>query len=169
MNPRPIWPTAACAALLGCHHPAPPAAPAAVVEPAPPTSVPAPTPEPPPLPVIALAPLPGCTVQPDQILDAPTIVGSLDDQAVREAVYQQLDQIGTCIQPAVRYDLLEPGQGVVRLAIAPAGRVSSVELASDSTGGDPEVRGCLEEAFADLVFPRASTVTWVCYPINVAY
>ncbi len=118
---------------------------------------------------MTLAPLPGCTVGPDQVLEEPIIVGSLDDQAVREAVYQQLDRIGECVDWAVGYDLLQPGQLVVRLSVAPAGRVSSVEVAADPSGQDAEVRSCLEAAFGDLVFPRTSTVTWVCYPINVAY
>jgi hypothetical protein len=118
---------------------------------------------------MVLAPTPGCSIEPGQVLDEPISVGSLDDRAVREAVLQQLDTIGLCVDWAVGYDLFEPGQLVVRLAVAPAGRVSSVEVAADATGGDPEVHSCLEAAFGDLVFPRTSTVTWVCYPINVAY
>jgi hypothetical protein len=115
------------------------------------------------------APEPGCTVSADEILEAPRIVGSLDDQAVREAVYQQLDRVGTCVDWAVGYDLLERGQIVVRMAVAPTGRVSSVELAVDNAGGDAEVQACFEGAFSELVFPRTSAVTWICYPINVAY
>ncbi len=169
MPPRPTWLPLALTLTVACAPP-PAVPPQALVE-APQTSAPDPPPPPPPAQVasLTLAPLPGCTVAPGQILEEPTIVGSLDDQAVREAVYQQLDRISECVGWAVGYDLFAPGQLVVRLAVAPAGRVSTVEMASDATGGDPEIHSCLEAAFADLVFPRTSTVTWVCYPINVAY
>ena len=170
-TPLALWPLAAL--MLGCTpHPAPPQAlPEAEPEApgpeptAPEPAIPAPSPPPP----MVLAPTPGGSIEPGEVLEEPIIVGSLDDQSVREAVYQQLDHIGRCVDWAVGYDLFVPGQLVVRLAVAPAGRVSSVEVAADATGGDPEVHGCLEAAFGDLVFPRTSTVTWVCYPINVAY
>jgi hypothetical protein len=96
-------------------------------------------------------------------------MGSLDDPTVREAVLQQLDSIRDCVGFAVGYDLFEPGQLVVRLSVSPTGRVTSTEIISDDTGGDDEIHACLEDAFAQLIFPRTSTVTWVCYPINVAY
>lgn len=164
-TPLARWLSAAL--LLGCPAPVAPPEPLAQVQPPTPPA-PAKRPPPPPAPMV-LVPTPGCSVEPGQVLDEPSIVGSLDDQAVREAVYQQLDRIGACVDWAVGYDLFQPGQLVVRLAVAPAGRVSSVEVAADAAGGDPEVHHCLEQAFGDLVFPRTSTVTWVCYPINVAY
>jgi hypothetical protein len=162
----------ACAHLVACTHP--PQAPEAL--PAPTPALPEPTPRaaipeaapPQPVPMV-LAPLPGCSVPPGAVLEEPEIVGSLDDEAVTEAVYRQLDRIQGCIDYAVSYDLFSPGQLVVRLSVAPAGRVTSVDVAADGTGGDPEVHGCLVAAFDELVFPRTSTVTWVCYPINVAY
>jgi hypothetical protein len=156
--PRPRQPT---------EPPAPPVPPEPEpLEPPPPSE---PEPEPPAPMTLSAAPEPGCEVAEDELLEAPRIVGSLDDQAVREAVYQQLDRVGTCVDWAVGYDLLERGQLVVRLAVAPTGKVSTVELAADSAGGDPEVRTCFEKAFSELVFPRTSAVTWICYPINVAY
>jgi len=172
LHPSP-WPAALLVSLMGCPPPATP--PQALAEPPPVESLAAPSPPPvvPDPPVLAspmvFAPLPGCTVPPGAVLEEPSIVGSLDDQAVREAVYQQLDRIGKCVDWAVGYDLFERGQLVIRMAVAPAGRVTSVEMVADATGGDPDVQACLEAAFGDLVFPRTSTVTWVCYPINVAY
>ncbi len=116
-----------------------------------------------------MAPLPGCTVPPGQILDEPVIAGALTDVAVREAVFQQLDRVGACVDWAVSYDLLAPGQLVVRLAVSPVGRVTLVDVPVDHTGADQEFQSCLWRAFADLVFPRAGAVTWICYPINVDY
>lgn len=169
MPPRPPWLPLLAACMTACPPLEPPLQALAQAEE---RAAPEPTPAaPPPTPItpLALAPLPGCTVQPGQVLEEPSIVGSLDDQAVREAVYQQLDHIRGCVGWAVGYDLFAPGQLVVRLAVAPSGRVSSVEMAAVPAGSDPEVAACLEAAFAGLVFPRTSTVTWVCYPINVAY
>jgi hypothetical protein len=166
MPTRSPWPCLALALATAC--PSTHVQPLPVAASAPAASPTAPAPPVAQLPA-TLAPTPGCTVEPGDILAEPIVAGSLDDAAVRHAVTQQLDRIGACVDWAVGYDLFQPGQLVVRLAVSPAGRVASVGVANDATGGDAEVHNCFERAFGDLVFPRTSTVTWVCYPINVAY
>ena len=156
-------------AALSCQH-QPPAGPAeAPVEV--PVEAPAEMPgETPPLPILAAtAPLPGCSVPPGQRLPRPAVVGSLPELAVQEAMFQQLGRVAECLERGIGYELLQQGQLVVRLSVAPSGRVTATDIAADSTGADPEVRDCLLARFDELVFPRASSVSWICYPINIDY
>ena len=100
MPTRSPWPCLALALATAC--PSTHVQPLPVAASAPAASPTAPAPPVAQLPA-TLAPTPGCTVEPGDILAEPIVAGSLDDAAVRHAVTQQLDRIGACVDWAVGY------------------------------------------------------------------
>ncbi len=111
--------------------------------------------------------LPACTAAPDAPLRAVGVAGALSLEAVHAAVVADLSAVRICVQDALSEAPHQPGQVLVRLSVAPEGRVSRSTVAGDTTGDDGHLAACLARALARVPFPPADGPTWVCWPVNV--
>jgi hypothetical protein len=109
--------------------------------------------------------LPACAAEPAVPMRAVDVAGALVRDVVVGAVLADLSPVRACVQDALPSGL--PGQVVLRLSVTPDGRVSRSVVASDTTGSDGRLAGCLARALAGTTFPAADGPTWVCWPVNV--
>lgn len=117
-------------------------------------------------PVVALGgELPACTADPVVPMRAVAVAGALARDVVVGAVLADLSPVRACVQDALPSG--QAGQVVLRLSVTPDGHVSRSVVASDTTGGDGRLAGCLSQALAGTTFPAADGPSWVCWPVNV--